>query len=79
MNRARVAELHRQLAKIHEELADELSADDAAPAPPKSATARKTAPRAKPRLVRPEGENDDLSRAKAQRFLRNNGLAQVTR
>lgn len=64
MNRARVASLLR-------ELADELERDG-------TEEDRPSRPRPKPKrraptLVAPPGEADDLTKAKAARFLRQNG------
>lgn len=78
MNHARVARLHRELARVHEELAVALEEGGDAP-DTQAPTTRKSAPKSRPRLVRPEGESDDLAKAKARRFLRENGLAQVKR
>lgn len=76
MNRARAAAARAKIHEAIDELFDALeerSPEEERPAAP----APKRAP--KPRLVRPEGENDDLARQKARRFLRDNGLAQVNR
>jgi len=84
VNHSRVAQLHREIARLHEELAAELGAaandQTVAPTPAKSASVAKraSAPK-KSRLVRPAGESDELAAAKARRFLRDNGLAQVNR
>jgi hypothetical protein len=69
VNRARVAELLRELAD--EFAAPEAEAFRPAPKPVK--------PPPKPRLVRPEGENDEVAAAKARQFLRGNGYTKVSR
>jgi hypothetical protein len=81
VNARRVADLHRELARVHAELAEAIEADDAdgeAPADePSSPRPKRATP--KVRLVRPEGENDELARRKAQTFLRRNGYTKTTR
>lgn len=77
MNRDRAAAARAKMHEAIDEYLDALeeraveSVAGSPPVPPK--------PRSKPRLVRPEGENDELAAAKARRFLRQNGLAQVKR
>lgn len=74
MNRTRVAALLRELADEFE------GAPSSEPIEIESSTNVQPKRRAaKPRLVRPEGESDDLARAKARRFLKDNGFTKVTR
>lgn len=75
MNRTRVTAAR---AKIHEAV-DELFDALEAPEEERPNNAPKPAPRSRPRVTRPEGESDELSAAKARRFLHQNGLAQVNR
>jgi hypothetical protein len=84
VNARRVATLHRELARVHAELADAIEEDgvdlDEAPIDePSAPRPRRIAPPAPPRLVRPEGENDELARRKAQTFLRRNGYTKTNR
>jgi hypothetical protein len=84
VNARRVATLHRELARVHAEIADAMESDDdgsvEAPADePSAPRPRRIAPPAPPRLLRPEGENDELSRRKAQTFLRRNGYTKTNR
>jgi hypothetical protein len=87
MNARRVADLHRELARVHAELANELDSEsEASPVDvpveePSVPRPRRVviAPPPKPRLVRPEGENDELARRKAQTFLRRQGYTKTTR
>jgi hypothetical protein len=83
MNARRVAILHRELARVHADLADAFEAaedpDGEAPADePSAPQPKRLVQRAAPRLVRPEGENDELSRRKAQTFLRRNGYTKTS-
>lgn len=81
MNARRVADLHRELARVHAELAEALESEDviAADEPSSPRAKRAAAPTTKPRLVRPEGDNDELSRRKAQTFLRRQGYTKADR
>lgn len=77
MDARRVADLHRELARVHAELAEAMDVSAEAPTE-RPSQARPRAP-AKPRLVRPEGENDELAKRKAQTFLRRNGYTKANR
>lgn len=74
MNAHRVAELHREIARLHAELAEELDDPTAAPserpaAPPRLRSVRK--PRS---VIRPDTELSEKAAARADRILRSRGL-----
>ena len=79
MNAARVARLHLELARIHGELAAELGGEEVSEDEPSRPQPKRTKTPPRPRLVRPEGESDDIAKAKAARFLRQNGYVKVER
>lgn len=74
MNPRRVAELHRQLAQLHGELADALLEGEAVEAAPTEPT--RTKPRPRRQLYRPPANITDLDRQRAKRALEKAGLWQ---
>lgn len=84
MSRARAAAARAKMHEAIDELFDALeeraaNTDRDSEARPVVQPTKKRAAPPKPKLVRPAGENDELASAKARRFLRQNGLAQVNR
>jgi hypothetical protein len=75
MNARRVAELHRQLAQLHGELADALvegeAANDEPPPPPPEKKRRRAVA---PLVVAPLSPPDDLTRARARDNLNRLGF-----
>lgn len=75
MSRAREAAIHRELARLHAELAEELAADDGpangAPPPPRRARKRRAVP-----LVKPTGRGKptEMDMARADALLRRHGI-----
>lgn len=70
MNAARVAQLHRELARIHGELAEELS-DEPTPVQAVPEVPRRPRTRA---FHAPLGEVSDTDRARAAKMLRRRGI-----
>ena len=77
MRHRHVSTIFRELAGLYEELALHAENGEVLPAPP-SATKRKT-PRRTPTIVRPSGESDEVTEARARRILRMSGYAEVKR
>lgn len=76
MNARRVAALHRELARVHADLADAIEADDGEEAPMQDRPSQtRQKPVRKPRqVVRPVGESTPAAAARADRILRDRGL-----
>lgn len=68
--------IYRELAGLYEELALRAENRVTLPAPP--ATKAK-APRRTPSIVRPAGESDEVTEARARRILRERGYAEAKR
>ena len=71
MNARRIAELHAEIAKLHQELAEAMVPDEAAPVEPK--TRRRV--RVHPGPVNPDRVPSDVDAARAARMLRRRGIA----
>lgn len=73
MNARRIAEIHVELAKLHQELAEAMAPDDAAPTPDERPRRRRV--RVHPGPVHPDRTPSEIDAARAARMLRKRGIA----
>lgn len=71
MNARRIAEIHIEIAKLHQELAEAMAPDDAAPAE----VPRRRRVKVHPGPVHPDRTPSEIDAARAGRMLRRRGIA----
>lgn len=74
MNARRVAALHRELARVHADLADAIEAEDGDVVDERPSRPRPKAVRKPRSIVRPAGEGSPAAGAAADRILRDRGF-----